>query len=290
VKQCSAKDAIACAKTLTAMMTDLQSGKPASVGSSVGRGPVPRRSFSENENGGPRVAALQPESLLNDALASVLSSDQESHIPEPHMRFIARADRLCKEVRKRLHAAQSSPNPVGGANQRRSCRGNSRIALGGKDCPRVAIQQPNPEEEKSRANQPGVLGGDSPVGRDPCGAPQNGGGQATRPTDASEIIFDAGKLHAQLADLLKLYLARAADPDAIEKCSAKDALACAKALTAMMSDLQSGKPASVDKGAEWRRCASTEQAPQRVRGADQRRSYGGDCPNTPKSRASEPFG
>ena len=46
-------------------------------------------------------------SILEDALAAVLSSDEECSIPEPHMRFIARADRLCKEVRKRLDAAQS---------------------------------------------------------------------------------------------------------------------------------------------------------------------------------------
>ncbi len=61
-----------------------------------------------------------------------------------------------------------------------------------------------------------------------------------------ELIFDAGKLHAQLADLLQIYLKRAADPNAVQKCSAKDAISCAKTLTSMMSDVQSGKPASVN--------------------------------------------
>jgi len=71
-----------------------------------------------------------------------------------------------------------------------------------------------------------------------------------------ELIFDAGKLHSQLADLLQLYLSRASDPDAVQQCSAKDAISCAKALTAMMSDVQSGKPASVDKATTWPRLES----------------------------------
>ncbi len=84
---------------------------------------------------------------------------------------------------------------------------------------------------KSRASEPGVLSG--------------------------ELIFDAGELHAQLADLLQLYLKRAADPDAVAKCSAKDAISCAKTLTAMMSDVQSGKPASVDANTDWPRMESS---------------------------------
>ena len=96
----------------------------------------------------------------------------------------------------------------------------------------------------------------SPVGACPPGraqhavpAPSNN----QQPTTNNAASFDAAKLHGQLAGLLKLYLARAADPDAIEKCSAKDAISCAKALTAMMSDLQSGKPASVNKRSTWPR-------------------------------------
>jgi len=81
------------------------------------------------------------------------------------------------------------------------------------------------------ADKPGVLGGD--------------------------LVFDAGKLHSQLADLLQIYLKRAAEPDAVQKCSAKDAISCAKTLTAMMSDVQSGKPASVDADAEWPRLGSS---------------------------------
>ena len=150
VAQCSAKDAIACAKALTAMMSDLQSARPASVdktttwpclkSSPVGRQLVCRRPETQDDTRrgtSPRPTACrpkteneQPTTILDDALAAVLSTDQESHLEEPYMRFISRADRLCKEVRKRLDATQSSPNRVGGAHQRRSCRGNSRIALG----------------------------------------------------------------------------------------------------------------------------------------------------------------
>ena len=102
--------------------------------------------------------------------------------------------------------------------------------------------------------------------------------------------FDAGKLHQQLADLLQLYLKRASDADAVKQCSAKDALACAKALTSMMTDVQSGRSASVDKNTRWPQIKSWSgglQAPDRVRRADQRRSCGGDCTNTSKSRAGE---
>ena len=52
-----------------------------------------------------------PAAILEDALSVVFASDEESSIPEPHLRFIARADRLCKEIRKRLDAAPSgAPN------------------------------------------------------------------------------------------------------------------------------------------------------------------------------------
>ena len=98
--------------------------------------------------------------------------------------------------------------------------------------------------------------GRPPVGRRLETSQEDRRGTGPRPTDAPEMIFDSGKLHSQLADLLQLYLARASDPDAIEKCSAKDAISCAKTLTAMMSDVQSGKPASVDQHVEWQRLES----------------------------------
>jgi len=117
----------------------------------------------------------------------------------------------------------------------------------------------------------------------------------------SEGGFDAAALHSQLADLLQLYLKRAAEPDAVQKCSAKDAISCAKTLTAMMTDVQSGKlsgnarrvvaskPASVDKNTEWPKMESrAEQIPNRVRGAHQRRSYGGDGAYVSNSRAGAP--
>ena len=113
--------------------------------------------------------------------------------------------------------------------------------------------------------------------------------QATGYRAEDGLIFDAGKLHEQLSGLLQLYLARASDPDAVAKCSAKDAIACAKALTQMMSDLQSGKPASVSKSTTWPRLESrTGQIPTRVGGAHQRRSESISCSDSPKSRAGEP--
>jgi len=96
--------------------------------------------------------------------------------------------------------------------------------------------------------------------------------------------FDAGKLHSQLADLLQLYLARASEPDAVEKCSARDALACAKTLTAMMSDVQSGKPASVDSDTQWPRICRVRSraAPSSVSGG------AGACPPEPRRRLVPP--
>ena len=96
--------------------------------------------------------------------------------------------------------------------------------------------------------------------------------------------FDAGKLHSQLADLLQLYLARASEPDAVEKCSARDALACAKTLTAMMSDVQSGKPASVDSDTQWPRICRVRSraAPSSVSGG------AGACPPELQRRRGSP--
>jgi len=149
VQQCSAKDALACAKALTAMMSDAQSGKPASVDSSVGRpftgrrpdtgtklrrGVNPRptgsRPTTENQHlpATPQVSA-GPTTILEDALSIVLASEEEIQIPEPYKRLIARIEKLCKETRKRLDAAQSDDPSVGrpftgrrhgtGMNQRR---------------------------------------------------------------------------------------------------------------------------------------------------------------------------
>ena len=110
-----------------------------------------------------------------------------------------------------------------------------------------------------------------------------------KPTTNNATCFDAAALHAQLAGLLQLYLARAADPDAVKQCSAKDAISCAKALTAMMSDVQGGRPASVDSNTDWPRMKShSRQASTRVGGAHQRRSESTSCSDSPKSRASEP--
>ena len=145
VAKCSAKDALACAKALTAMMSDLQSGRLKSWSGGLqtatplisrpgGRESVPM----DGGTGVPPVIHPNPParrrchqiststSILDDALNVVLSTDEESHIPEPHQRFIARADRLCKEVRKRLDKAQDRVRPPIQADDRRSCRLDSR--------------------------------------------------------------------------------------------------------------------------------------------------------------------
>ena len=84
----------------------------------------------------------------------------------------------------------------------------------------------------------------------------------------SEGGFDAAALHSQLADLLQLYLKRAAEPDAVQKCSAKDAISCAKTLTAMMTDIQSGRPASVSRDAKWSKTTPRVRPP--IQAADHR--------------------
>jgi len=121
---------------------------------------------------------------------------------------------------------------------------------------------------KSRAGEPACPFG----GADKPGVP--GGG----------LIFDAAALHAQLADLLQLYLARASQPDAVAKCSAKDAISCAKTLTAMMSDVQSGKPASVDSDTQWPRICRVRSraAPSSVSGG------AGACPPELQRRRGSP--
>jgi len=84
----------------------------------------------------------------------------------------------------------------------------------------------------------------------------------------SESGFDAAALHAQLADLLQIYLKRASQPDAVEKCSAKDAVNCAKNITQMMTDIQSGRPASVSRDAKWSKTTPRVRPP--IQAADHR--------------------
>jgi len=161
---------------------------------------------------------------------------------------------------------EMGPNRVGGADQRRSYNDDYQ------DAPKSRAGEPAGHARRVVADKPGVPGGDSSVRRGvtPAGssddeAPAAINGRPTvipsnneQPTfilrsfseggtDNVAASFDAGKLHSQLAGLLQLYLARAADAEAVQQCSAKDAISCAKALTSMMTDVQSGRPASVDK-------------------------------------------
>ena len=151
IEQCSAKDALACAKTLTQMMSDLQSGKPASVKTWV-RPPIQaddhrsrrldRRRYPSG--GSPRPTSYVPPStrsnaILKDSLTVVLSTDQESHLEEPYQRFLARMDRLCDEVCDRLDIS----------------------SVGAQHAVLVAEHDGRADTPKSRASQPGLLRGDA---------------------------------------------------------------------------------------------------------------------------------
>jgi len=65
------------------------------------------------------------------------------------------------------------------------------------------------------------------------------------------VIFDPAKLASQLTELLELYLARAKEALAEEQMSSKEAVACAKQVSGMLEDTQSGKLAQVDTTTEW---------------------------------------
>ena len=71
--------------------------------------------------------------------------------------------------------------------------------------------------------------------------------------DERELIFDPAELFAQLSELLKLYLARAAQPAALEAVSPKDAVGCSKTIVELMATVQGGKLSRVDTATEWPR-------------------------------------
>jgi len=74
------------------------------------------------------------------------------------------------------------------------------------------------------------------------------------------VIFDPAKLTAQLTELLELYLARAKEALAEEQMSSKEAVACAKQVSSMLEDTQSGKLAQVDTSTHWPRLEFTAPA------------------------------
>jgi hypothetical protein len=67
------------------------------------------------------------------------------------------------------------------------------------------------------------------------------------------VIFDPAKLAAQLSELLELYLARAKEALLEEQMSSKEAVACAKQVSSMLEDTQSGKLQQVDTSTHWPR-------------------------------------
>jgi len=96
------------------------------------------------------------------------------------------------------------------------------------------------------------------------------------------VIFDPAKLAAQLTELLELYLARAKEALAEEQMSSKEAVACAKQVSGMLEDTQSGKLAKVDTSTEWPRLGFTvvAQTQMRVGRAHQPGSFSVQQPKT----------
>src|SRR4030042_4306894 len=84
-------------------------------------------------------------------------------------------------------------------------------------------------------------------------------GTGPRPTDSPKMVFDPAEVFFQLAELQRVYLARAKDAQAVAEMPAKDALACAKTTTEMMSALQAGKLAAVDAATQWPRLERIER-------------------------------
>jgi len=74
------------------------------------------------------------------------------------------------------------------------------------------------------------------------------------------VIFDPARLTAQLSELLELYLARAKEALLEEQMSSKEAVACAKQVSGMLEDTQSGKLAKVDTSTHWPKLEFTAPA------------------------------
>ena len=120
----SPKDALTCAKTVMALMADLQGGKPASVDEdtqwprleipSVGRGlrapPYPVRAIRESplQSGLPTTSYKQPITSLEEAVAAVCSYDEETQALEPWARLVSRIDDLCVHIQRDLDAWRES--------------------------------------------------------------------------------------------------------------------------------------------------------------------------------------
>ncbi|MCD6283291.1 hypothetical protein J7J84_06800 [bacterium] len=125
------KDALACAKTVMALMADLQGGKPAAVGEhtewpmlSSPRWVQPPIQAADHRSRRPdsrRHPFESPIFSLEDAVSAVCNYDEETQALEPWARLIARIDEMCIHIQKQLDEA---PQRAGGAHQRRSENGD----------------------------------------------------------------------------------------------------------------------------------------------------------------------
>jgi hypothetical protein len=125
------KDALACAKTVMAMMADLQGGKPAAIDEHtewpameippVGRGlralPSSGRAIRETRPpkadkslhcSYPTTNNQQPITLLEDAVAAVCHADEETQALEPWARLLTRIDELCVRIQQDLDGWRES--------------------------------------------------------------------------------------------------------------------------------------------------------------------------------------
>ncbi len=103
-------------------MSDVQSGKPASVDKDT-QWPRLKNGFINGGTGVPPVIRHNtparrrchqiesPISCLEEAVSIVLNFTEESPIPEPHKRLIARIEKLCTETQKRLINSRSGDQP-----------------------------------------------------------------------------------------------------------------------------------------------------------------------------------
>jgi len=210
----SSKEAVACAKQVSSMLEDTQSGKLAKVDTSthwpkleftapafvgrgpvprrpdvVGRGPVPRRLASCSEHpGGPQVAALQdpPIQSLADAVAAVCQYDEETAILEPWAQLLARMNKLTQRVASDIEAwkascEKQSPNGVGRADQPGSFPADvdecsTQVRRGTADA--VPVQQQQPVQPLNRQDETSSCGPSSPS---PTETPPNRGRNPASP-------------------------------------------------------------------------------------------------------------
>jgi|GEM_PF-2021010 len=117
------KDALTCAKTVMALMADLQGGKPAAVGEDT-EWPRLEYGFKVGGMGVPPVTSPNPParrrchqnvspghspiSSLEEAVAAVCSYDEETQALEPWARLVSRIDDLCAHIQRDLDAWRES--------------------------------------------------------------------------------------------------------------------------------------------------------------------------------------